>query len=141
MGTNYKQQAKRLYGHSDYGPVLANDNFSVSATGSDISGHTVIDSWTLARDTQVHGATAYVKIDALTEGQIDWAVTHDGTVAVSGTMLPGARTDAIYLPKDRQNALVVDSGTLLEVVYAIPVATLTTHTIEVSVPVTYLGQE
>lgn len=139
--SNYsRKQLKKLYGHPDYAPVLANDNLTASATGvQTVVGHTVADSWVLPRNTQIEGLIV-MATGALNTGRLDYAVTYDGAVAVSGGLPAGVRSDAIFVPLARQNAVIADSGVLLEIVYAVPTDLGSAQTIRFAAPVCYIGK-
>jgi hypothetical protein len=146
MGANHKQQLKKLLGHGDYGPVLGTDSLqATSATISGVATHTVLGTFVAPRQTQLKGLTVMAATGALPAGRLDYALTYNGVVAVSGQMGGGIRADAQWLPLDRQSAKVVASGTVIQIVYAVPTQITvnlgtTANTIRFSAPVDYLGQ-
>lgn len=138
MGKAYKQQAKRLYGHPDYGPVLAPDTYVATATGDEVLAHTTLSTQVLPRDTQLLGIVCTLD-DETTDGQLEYAVSTAGVVRASGQVPAGVGGDAKWVPLDRQNAVVASSGDVLEIAWSISANVGATRTVRLAVPVYYIG--
>lgn len=139
MGTYHRQQMKKLFGHPDYAPVLANDVLTGSASSVQaVTGHTVVDSWVAPRDTQIHGLVVQAT-GVLSGGTLDYAVTYDGAVAVSGQLPGGVQADAKFAGLARQHAAIASSGALIEIVYAVSADLGSGQTLRFSSAVDYIG--
>ena len=77
---------------------------------------------------------------ALDAGQVDYALTYDGAVAVSGSMPVGVQSEASFVPLARQNAAIASSGALVELAYAVPTDLGSAQTLRFSATVDYLGK-
>lgn len=132
---------KKLFGHPDFAPVLASDTLLATSTSVKVPvAHTVSDSWVAPRDTQILGVSVSTT-GVLAGGEINFAVTYDGAVAATGELLSGARAEAVFVPFDRQNAVVASSGALIEVCYTVVTDLGSAQTLRMSVPVEYIGRQ
>lgn len=140
MGTYHRKQMKKLLGHADFAPVLASDVLTASASNVQaVASHTVAGSWVLPRDADIAGLVV-MATGTLDAGQLDYAVTHDGTVAVSGALVGGVRSEATFAGLARANAAIASSGALLEIVYAVSSDLASEQDLRFSVDVDYIGK-
>lgn len=139
MGNAHKQEMKRLLGHSDFGPVLGDDVLVATASlGVGVQAHAVEGAWEMPRAAQIKGIIA-MSDAAIPSGTIEYAVTYDGVVALSGSLDATSRSAASFVPLTRQSAVIVDSGTLVEIVSASASDMGGGLNVRLSVPVSYIG--
>ena len=139
MGSYHKQMLKKLYGHSDFGPVAATDVFTVTSSAlKAVAGHAVVDSMTLPRDTQIK-SIAVSSTGVLIQGQVDYVVTYGGNVAASGAILGGQQSELALAGLARQDAAIAASGALLEIAVAVPLDIGNAQVLRLSVCLDYLG--
>lgn len=140
MSVYHRQKMKELLGHADFGPVLMDDVLQINVTGaSGVASHTTAGRWTAPRQANIKGITI-TSTNIPIVGQIEYAISADGAIVASGTLASGTDADAVFLPKDRQNAVIVDAGTVIRADYAVTADLGAATNLRIGVAVSYLGQ-
>lgn len=140
MSEVFRQEYKKLVGHPDFGPVIAEDTLRATVSSlSGVAGHTALATFTAPRSMLIRGAVAHVD-SALSAGSIEYAVHQAGSVVVSGVVPNGQQSDAVFKSRKRAEATVVASGTSVALFYAVSSDLGAAKELTVSVPVAYVAK-